>query len=53
MARNGESQRSEKPRQDDNIMPVQPEIQGIARNFAPLRFIDHLRHAGGVTSVKD
>jgi hypothetical protein len=40
---NYESQRSDKPKQATNIALVQPEIQGIARNFAPARFIRHLR----------
>ena len=39
--------RSAKPKQATNIVLVQPEIQGIAHNFAPLRLIRYLRQETG------
>jgi hypothetical protein len=45
--------RSDEPKQAMNIGIVQPEIQGIARNFAPRRLIRRLRQRGGAPSRKD
>jgi hypothetical protein len=49
---NCESQASESKRNQKHG-GVQPEIQGIALNFAPPRFIRHLRQAVGAPSIKD
>jgi hypothetical protein len=45
-------ERTVKLKQATNIGLVQPEIQGIARNFAPRRSSRHLRPRNPVTSIR-
>jgi hypothetical protein len=50
---NRESQTNDAPKQATNIGFVQPEIQGLGRNFAPPALFGPLRRPSGTLSIKD